>query len=79
MYWGISGFKSGYQPRRNIVNEDKGDLVADSLSILAKWKKYFSQLLNVYGVNDVRHTEIHTAGPLVPNQAPLILNWLLKT
>ena len=26
----------------------------------------FSQLLNVHGVNDVRHTEIHTAEPLVP-------------
>jgi len=23
--------------------------------------------LNVYGVNDVRHTEIHTAEPIVPN------------
>jgi hypothetical protein len=27
---------------------------------------YFSQLLNVHGVNDVRQTEIHTAEPLVP-------------
>jgi hypothetical protein len=26
---------------------------------------YFSQLLNVHGVNGVRQTEIHTAGPLV--------------
>jgi len=24
------------------------------------------QLLNVHGVNDVRHTEIHTAEPLLP-------------
>jgi hypothetical protein len=25
--------------------------------------------LNVHGVNDVRHTEIHTAVPLVPEQS----------
>jgi len=33
---------------------------------LAWWRKHFSQLLNVHGVNDVRHTEVHTAEPLVP-------------
>jgi len=27
---GISGFKTGYQPRCNIVKDEKGDLVADS-------------------------------------------------
>jgi len=41
-------------------------LFADSHSILARWRKYFSQLFNVYGFNDVRQTEIHTAEPLVP-------------
>ena len=34
-------------------------------SILANWRYYFSWLLNVHGVNDVRQTEIHTAEPLV--------------
>jgi hypothetical protein len=29
------------------------------------WKNYFSQLLNVYWVNDIWKTEIHTAKPLV--------------
>jgi len=48
------------------VKDDKGDLFADSHSILARWRKYFSQLLNVQGVNDVRQTEIPTAEPLVP-------------
>jgi hypothetical protein len=32
---------------------------------LARWRNYFSQLLNVHGDNDVRQTEIHTAGPLL--------------
>jgi len=29
------------------------------------WWNYFSQLLNVHRVNDVRQTEVHTAKPLV--------------
>jgi hypothetical protein len=37
-------------------------LVAESYSILATKRSHFSQVLNVCGVNDVRHTEIHTAG-----------------
>jgi len=41
-------------------------LVADSHNILARWRNYFSQILNVHGVNDVRQTEIHTTEPLVP-------------
>ena len=43
-----------------------GDLVTGSYSILARWRDYFSQLLNVHGVHDVRQTETHTAEPLVP-------------
>ena len=66
MFRGISDFKKVYQPRTNIVKDENGNLVADSYSILAGWRNYFSQLLNVHGVNDVRQTEIHTAEPLVP-------------
>ena len=64
----ISNFKQGCQPRTNIVKDEKGDLVAEFHSNLARWRNYFSQLLNirVHGVNDVRQTEIHTAEPLVP-------------
>jgi len=35
-------------------------------SNVARWRNYFSQHLNVNGVNDVRQTEIHKAEPLVP-------------
>ena len=59
-------FKKGYQPRTNIVEDKKGDLVADYYSIVARWRNYFSQLLNVHGVNDIKHTETHTAEPLMP-------------
>ena len=65
LYRGISDFKKGYEPRTNIVKDETGDLVTGSYSILARWRDYFSQLLNVHGVHDVRQTEIHTAEPLV--------------
>jgi len=65
LHRGINNFKKGYQPRTNIVKDDKVDLVADSHSNLARWRNYFSLILNVHGINDVRQTEIHTAEPLV--------------
>jgi len=66
LYRGISYFKKGYQPRCNIVKDEKGDLVAHSHIIVARWWKCFSQPFNVLGVKDVRQAEIHTAEPLVP-------------
>jgi len=65
-YRGINDFKKGYQPRCNIVKDEKVDLVADTHSIVARWRNYFSQLFNVHGVKDVGQAEIHTAKPLVP-------------
>ena len=62
LYRGINDFKKGYQPRCNIVKNKKGDLVADSHIIVARWRNYFSQLFNVHGVGQA---EIHTAEPLV--------------
>ena len=66
LYRGISDFKRGYQPRNNIVKDETGDLVTSSYSVLARWRDYFSQLLNVHGFHDIRQTETHTAVPLVP-------------
>jgi len=66
LYRGINDFKKGYQPRCNIVKDEKGDLVADSHSIVARWRNYFSQLFNVHEVKDVGQAEIHTTKPLVP-------------
>ena len=48
------------------MKDQKGDMVADSHSIVARWRTYFSQKFNVHGVNDVEQAEIHTADPLVP-------------
>jgi len=40
-------------------------LVADSHSILARWRNYFSKPLNRHGVNDARLAYIPTAEPQV--------------
>ena len=65
LYRGINDFKKGYQPRCNIVKYEKGHLVADSHSIVASWRNYFSQLFNVNGFKEVRKAEIQAAEPLV--------------
>jgi hypothetical protein len=77
LYRGITDFKKGYQPRANIIKDEKGDLVADSHSILERWRNHLSELLNVHGVNDVRQTEIHTAETLVPEPSAFEVEWLL--
>ena len=53
LYRVINDFTKGYQPRCNIVKDEKVDLVADSHSIVARWRNYFSQPLNVHGIKDV--------------------------
>ena len=66
---GISYLKKSYQPRANVVKDEKCDLVTNCHSILARCRSHFCQLSNVHGVNDVRQTEIHTAEPLVPESS----------
>jgi len=68
---GIIYFKKGYHPRPNIVEDEQGDLVTDSHSILASWRNHLFQLLNVHGVNDVRQTEIQTTVTIVPEPRTL--------
>jgi hypothetical protein len=52
------------------VKDENGDLLADSRNILNRWKNFFSLLLNVHRVSNVRQIEIHTAEPLVPDPIP---------
>jgi hypothetical protein len=66
----INDFKRGYQHRSNLMKDENGDLLADSRNILNRWKEYFSQLLNVRRVSDVRQIAMHTAAPLVPDPSP---------
>jgi hypothetical protein len=37
---GINEFKRGYQPRTNVINDEIGNLLADSHDILNRWKNY---------------------------------------
>jgi hypothetical protein len=53
------------------VKDENGDLLADSHNTLNRWKNYFSQLLNVHNVSDVRQIEVHTAEPIVPGPSRL--------
>jgi hypothetical protein len=64
LYRGINGFKSGYQPRNNLVKDEIGNLFVDSHNILNRWKNNFSQLLKVHNISDVRQIEVHMAEPL---------------
>jgi hypothetical protein len=79
LYRGINESKKGYQPRSNLVKDENGDLLANSHSILNRWKNYFSQVLNVQGVNDVRQTEVHISESLVPEPSSFEVEIAIKT
>jgi hypothetical protein len=66
LYRAINEFKKGYQPRANLVNDEKGDLLADPHKILYRWNNYFCRLLNLHGAGCVKETEMHTAESFVP-------------
>jgi hypothetical protein len=53
------------------VKDGNEGLFADSNCILNRWKNYFSQLLIVHNVSDVRQIEVHTAELLVPGPSRL--------
>jgi hypothetical protein len=50
LYRGINEFKKAYQPRTNLVKDEKGDLLADPHNIVNSLMKYFCRLLNVQRV-----------------------------
>jgi hypothetical protein len=67
----INEFKRGYQPRTNVVKDERGDLLAYPQKMLNRRKNYFYQLLNEHGADGVRQTEMHTAEPFVPGPSAL--------
>jgi hypothetical protein len=67
LYRGITEFEKGYQPKTNLVKDERGDLLTDPQKILTRWKNYFCQLLNIQGPGGIRQTEIHTAELFVPD------------
>jgi hypothetical protein len=71
LYGEINKFERGCQARSNLVKDENGDLLADPHNILNGWKNYFSQLLKVHKISDIRQIETHTAKPLVPDPSPV--------
>jgi len=63
---GTLEFKKCYKITANLVQNGKCDLLADSHSILNRWKNRSCQLLNVHGFKYIKQTEIHTAEILLP-------------
>jgi hypothetical protein len=45
MYRGINYFKKGYQPRTNLVKDERGDLLAIPHKILNRWMDKLTQLI----------------------------------
>jgi hypothetical protein len=75
----MNGFRRGYQPRSNLVKDENGDLLEDSHNIVNGWTSYFSHLLNVRSISDVRQKEIHIAEKLVSDPCPYELKLLLQS
>jgi len=51
----------GYHTITNKAEDEKGDLVTDSHSILARWRNQFSQLWNVHGDTQPSTSEFEMA------------------
>jgi len=52
-------------PEISLVKDKNGNLLAYPHSTLNIVIKFFSQVLNVPGIDDVRYAELHTAEPVV--------------
>jgi hypothetical protein len=64
-------FKNRWKPTSNLVKFTTGNVNVD---VLNKWKNNICQLLNIHGVNEVRHNEIHTAEPPMPESSSFALD-----
>jgi hypothetical protein len=70
----MNEFNRGYQPKSNLVKDENGDLLAGFHNILNRRKNYFSQLLNLHRISEVRQIEIRTAKPLVPDPGHVVFD-----
>jgi hypothetical protein len=58
---GLVGWLVSYQPRTDLIKDERGDLPADSHSFLNRCKNYFAKLLNVhrFDVTEVSSIQLH--------------------
>jgi len=78
-YKGINDFKKGYQPRCNIVKDEKGDLVADSHIIVARWRNYSPSYSMCMGLRMLDRHKYTQQNHYYLSQVPLRLSWLLTS
>ena len=70
MYRSNNEFKKDCQPRTDLEQGKKGDLLAKSHRILNRWTNHCCQLMKLHGADDDTQIEIHKAEPLVPESRP---------
>jgi hypothetical protein len=56
-YRGINECMGCYQPIVTVIKDEKGHLLAETHSVLNRWKNHFHQLFHMHETNDVRQTE----------------------
>jgi hypothetical protein len=76
---GINKFKKGYQPRTNLLNAEKGNLLTDPHQIENRWMNYFCQLLNVQLVGGISRQKYRQQTHLFQSPASLRLRMLLES
>ena len=65
---GINKLKKGYQPRAYVIKKHDSTIVANTTSMISRWEKFFSNLLNVevLATKGVKYTlHIQTSQSLV--------------
>jgi hypothetical protein len=65
----ITKLRASSKMKKNIKYLQTDHLLADTHNILNGWKIYFSQLLNVHNISDIRQIEVHAAEPLMPDHS----------
>jgi hypothetical protein len=58
LYRGMNEFKRWYQPSSKLVKDENGDLLAIPTIFSIGGRTYFSEILNVHNVGDVRQIEV---------------------
>jgi hypothetical protein len=64
---------------KNGAKHENCNLLAEFHSVLNFWDNYFRQLLNATGINNVIHTEMYIAEPLVHQPSSVEVEVAIET
>ena len=62
----VKSWRKGFQPRTNIISDENGQLMADSVRVVARWGQYFRGLLNE------DHPSADSTPPTLPHDMTLV-------